>query len=67
MQGKKAITISEIARWFDLPPHKIKDIPKATLAIQEETIEDFCKYLQNEIKRCIGDWLSKENRGKNNG
>ena len=63
----RVFQISEVARWFNLPPHKLKELSKATFSnIEQQQIE----FVQDSIRPWIVRWeqhlvwklLSKEER-----
>lgn len=48
--GTRKFQITEIARWFNIPPHKIKDLERATFSNIEEQQIEF-------VMDCIRPWL----------
>lgn len=53
--------ITEIARWFNLPPHKIKDLSHATFSniehqgaeFHQDSILPWCTRIQEHVSRCF--------------
>lgn len=57
--GSRAFQVNEVARWFNIPPHKIRDLSRATFSnIFEQNIE----YVQETLMPWLVRWEQELNR-----